>query len=80
VDVAFIGVKSLPSEGGFALASWIRIHQPDVKVLLGGATTKVLELAGDLCNDAPDGGLDYKTVLDHIGRLLAARDRAGRTS
>lgn len=80
IDVALIGVKSLPSESGFALASWIRSHQPDVKVLLGGTITKVLQLAGDLCNDAPDGGLDYRTVLDHIRRLLAARDRGGRTS
>ena len=80
VDVALIGVKSLPSESGFGLASWIRIHQPEVKVLLGGTITKVLELAGDLCNDAPDGRLDHRTVLDHIRRLLAARDRAGRTS
>ncbi|WP_050421164.1 response regulator [Bradyrhizobium tropiciagri] len=79
VDVALIGVKSLPSESGFALASWIRDHQPDVKVLLGGTITKVLQLAGGLCNDAPDGGLDYKTVLDHIRRLVAARNR-GRTS
>jgi DNA-binding response OmpR family regulator len=79
VDVALIGVKSLPSESGFALASWIRDHQPDVRVLLGGTITKVLQLAGDLCNDAPDGGLDYRTVLDQIRRLVAARNR-GRTS
>jgi DNA-binding response OmpR family regulator len=77
IDVVLMDVKGVPSEGGFALASWLRSSHPTIKVLLGGTGTiaKVLQLAGDLCNDGPVGGLDYRLVLDHIRRLLAGRDR-----
>jgi DNA-binding NtrC family response regulator len=75
IDVALIGVKSVPSESGFALASWVRLNHPTVNVLLGGTIAKVLQLAGDLCEDGPDGPLDHRAVLDHIRRLLAARKR-----
>lgn len=68
-------VKGVPSEGGFTLASWLRTNHPTIKVLLGGTIAKVLQLAGDLCNEAPEGGLDYRSVLDHIRRLLAGRDQ-----
>jgi DNA-binding NtrC family response regulator len=75
IDVVLMDVKGVPSEGGFALASWLRSSHPTIKVLLGGTIAKVLQLAGDLCNDGPAGGLDYRLVLDHIRRLLAGRDR-----
>ena len=75
IDVVLMDVKGVPSEGGFALASWLRSNHPAIKVLLGGTIAKVLQLAGDLCNDGPEGGLDYRLVLDHIRRLLAGRSR-----
>ncbi len=74
IDVALIDVKGVPSEQGFALASWIRSGHPAIKVLLGGTIAKVLQLAGDLCDEGPDGHLDYRSVLDHIRRLLAGRE------
>jgi two-component system, response regulator PdtaR len=75
IDIVLMDVKGVPSEGGFTLASWLRSNHPTIKVLLGGTIAKVLQLAGDLCNDAPEGGLDYRSVLDHIRRLLAGRDK-----
>lgn len=78
IDVVLIGVKSVPSESGFALASWVRQSHPTVKVLLGGTMAKVLRLAGDLCDDGPAGPLDHRLVLDHIRRLLATRERGAK--
>ncbi|WGD53089.1 response regulator [Bradyrhizobium sp. CB1650] len=74
IAVTLIDVKGVPSEHGFALANWIRSGHPGIKVLLGGTIAKVMQLAGDLCNEGPDGHLDYRTVLDHIRRLLAGRE------
>jgi DNA-binding NtrC family response regulator len=77
INVVLMDVKGVPSEGGFTLASWLRSNHPTIKVLLGGTIAKVLQLAGDLCNEAPEGGsgLDYRSLLDHIRRLLAGRDQ-----
>ena len=75
VDVALIGVKSIPGENGFAFASWVRLNHPAVHVLLGGTVTKVVQLAGELCDESPEGTTDHRTVLDHIRFLLAARER-----
>src|SRR6201982_4001209 len=75
IDIVLMDVKGVPSERGFALASWLRSNHPTIKVLLGGTIAKVLQLAGDRCNDAPEGGLDYRSVLDHIRRLLAGRNQ-----
>ena len=75
IDVALISAKSVSSQSGFALASWVRRNHPTVKVLLGGTVARVLRLAGNLCDDGPDGPLDHRAVLDHIRRLLATRER-----
>ncbi|MBR0707959.1 response regulator [Bradyrhizobium liaoningense] len=74
IDVVLIDVKGAPSEDGFALASWIRSGHSSIRVLLGATIAKVLHLAGDLCDEGPVGHLDYRSVLDHIRRLLAGRD------
>jgi len=74
IDVALIGTK-VPSESGFAIASWVRRNHPTAKVLLGGTVARVLQLAGNLCDDGPNGPLDHRAVLDHIRRLLATRER-----
>lgn len=76
IDIALIDVKGAPSEDGFTLAMWIRSAHPAIKVLMGGTVAKVLHLAGELCNEGPDGHLDHRSVLDHIRRLLAGRDSA----
>ena len=75
IDVALVDLKGIPSEEGFALARWLRSDHPRIKVLLGGTIAKVVQLAGDLCEDGPDGHLDYRSVLDHIRRLLAGREQ-----
>jgi DNA-binding NtrC family response regulator len=75
IDVVLVGVHGVPSETGFVLASWIRQNQPHVKVLIGGTIAKVLQLAGDLCDEEGPAPVDHRAVLDHIRRMLAARDR-----
>ncbi len=77
IDAVLIDVHS-PTEGGFALASWIRSQFPAVQVLLAGTVAKAMQSAGDLCNEgpAPSKPADYKPVLDHIKRLLAGRKGA----
>lgn len=68
-------------DSGFVLASWIRQHHPNLKVILAGTVTKAAEKAGDLCEDGP--GLskpyDHRTVLDEIRRAMAQRGRHTRT-
>lgn len=79
IDVALIDVKGVPSEHGFALATWIQSGHPSIKVLLGGTIAKLMQLAGELCDDGPHGShLNYRSVLDHIRRLLAGREDAPR--
>lgn len=48
IDAVLIDVHS-PTEGGFALASWIRSQFPAVQVLLAGTVAKAMQSAGDLC-------------------------------
>lgn len=74
IDVALIDVKGVPTEHGFALASWIRTGHPSIKVLLGATIAKVVQLAAQLCEEGPQGHVDHRSVLDHIRRLLAGRE------
>ncbi|MCK1405210.1 response regulator [Bradyrhizobium sp. 197] len=76
IDVALIDMNE-PTNAGFALSTWIKTNYPSVKTLLGGTIAKVLALAGDLCQEGPPASkrLDHRPVLDHIRRLLAARER-----
>jgi CheY-like chemotaxis protein len=74
IDVALIDMNG-PTNAGFALSTWIKTNYPSVRTLLGGTIAKVLALAGDLCEDGPHTSkrLNYRPVLDHIRRLLAAK-------
>jgi DNA-binding NtrC family response regulator len=67
-------------ESGFALATWMRGNHPKIEVILAGSVAKAAEKAGELCQDGPALSKPYnhKLVLDHIQRLLAARDRRMR--
>ena len=50
-----------------------------IEVILAVTVAKAAEKAGDLCQDGPALSKPYdKLVLDHIQRLLAARDRRMR--
>jgi CheY-like chemotaxis protein len=77
VDVALIDMNG-PTERGFALSA---SNFPSVKTMLGATVAKVLALAGDLCEEGPPAAKhpNYRPVLEHIRRLLAARDGAGRS-
>jgi DNA-binding NtrC family response regulator len=64
-------------EARFSLATWIRQNYPGTQVILAGTMATAAEKAGDLCQDGPalSKPYDHRLVLDHIKRLLAARDR-----
>ncbi|HVJ52327.1 MAG TPA: response regulator [Aliidongia sp.] len=66
-----------PGEGGFALASWIRANHPHIEIALAGTLDKAAQKAGDLCREGPTltKPYDHQFILDHIRRLLAARDQ-----
>jgi DNA-binding NtrC family response regulator len=78
VDVVLGDIKSW-GESGFALASWIRANSPGIQVTLAGTLAKTVEKAGALCGEGPalSKPYDHQLVLDHIRRLLAAKDRSG---
>jgi CheY-like chemotaxis protein len=69
-----------PDEDGFALASWIRADHPHIEIALAGTVDKAAQKAGDLCREGPALAkpYDHQFILDHIRRLLAARDRRRR--
>jgi DNA-binding response OmpR family regulator len=70
IDIVFADAEG-PGENGFAFAAWVRANHPDVDVVLVGTVAKAVESA--LLKP-----LDHRLVLNHIRRLLAARDRNGR--
>ena len=80
VDIVLAEVKS-GEPSGFALASWVRTLLPDTQVVLAGTIATATEKAGAICQEGPalSKPYDHRLVLDHIQRLLAARDRNGRT-
>jgi len=76
IDIVLAEVKS-GEPSGFALASWARTHLPNTQIVLAGTIATAAEKAGDICQAGPtlSKPYDHRLVLDHIQRLLAARDR-----
>lgn len=76
VDAVLADVNA-SGEARFSLATWIRQNYPGTEVILAGTMATAAEKAGDLCQDGPalSKPYDHRLVLDHIKRLLAARDR-----
>jgi DNA-binding NtrC family response regulator len=76
VDAVLADVNA-SGEARFSLATWIRQNHPGTQVILAGTMATAAEKAGDLCQDGPalSKPYDHRLVLDHIKRLLAARDR-----
>ena len=76
VDAVLADVN-VSGEARFSLATWIRQNHPGTHVILAGTMATAAEKAGDLCQDGPalSRPYDHRLVLDHIKRLLAARDR-----
>jgi DNA-binding NtrC family response regulator len=78
VDVVLVDIDTA-GDDCFSLASWLRASHPGVEVVLAGTVAKTVERAGDLCREGPavPKPYDHQGVLDHIKRMLAARDRFG---
>jgi DNA-binding NtrC family response regulator len=76
VDIVLAEVRS-GDASGFALASWVRTHLPNIQVVLAGTIATATEKAGDICREGPalSKPYDHRLVLDYIQRLLAVRDR-----
>jgi len=76
VDVVLANTEA-NGDNGFVLANWIRSNFSNIEVVLAGSVARAAEKAGDLCKDGPalSKPYDHTLVLDHIRRLLAARDR-----
>ena len=79
IDVVLAEVNA-PTESGFVLAGWIREHRPRVEVVLAGTIATAAEKASELCEEGPQKKkpYDHRMLLDHIRRVIAARDRAKR--
>lgn len=76
VDIVLADVNESQS-GGFVLAAWIRNNRPTIEVVLAGTMARAAEKAGEICEKGPELAkpYDHKLVLNHIRRLIAARDR-----
>ena len=80
IEVVLADVNAAGEENALALATWIRANQRGVQVILASTVDAAAEKAGDLCEEGPtlSKPYDHQLLLDHIRRLLAARDRAER--
>ena len=76
IDVVLIDING-GDRAGFELAAWVRSHHAGCEVVLAGTPMKAAEKAGDLCEEGPalTTPYDHQQVLDHIRRLIAARER-----
>lgn len=79
VDLVFARVKPGGKQNGFMLASWLRQHHPNTKLLLSSGIAKAAEQAGDLCAKGPHSAAPYEhgLVLRRIQSLLRQSRRAG---
>ncbi|MBV9755791.1 MAG: response regulator [Alphaproteobacteria bacterium] len=84
VDLVFARVKPGSNHNGFMLASWVRQHHPNMKVLLSSGIAKATEQAGDLCAKGPHPAMpsEHGQVLRRIQNLLrqARRVTSGKRS
>lgn len=79
VDVVFSDVDMPGAVDGFGLAKWVREHRPGLDVLLAGTVPRAVESAKDLCErGSVPKPYEARLVHNHIRRLLAARNVAGK--
>ena len=80
IDVVMIDVDA-GSEGGFALAQWVRRNHSGIEVLLAGTIQKATQKAGELCKEGPSVNkpYDHQLVLNRIKQSIAARERNVKT-
>jgi hypothetical protein len=77
ISIDFVLIDVATPGAGFELAQWARTNRPGIEVIMAGTVDSAARKAGDLCNDGPALAKPYehKLVLDHIKRLIAARER-----
>jgi DNA-binding NtrC family response regulator len=79
VHVVFSDIEMPGAVDGFGLAKWIREHRSGLDVLLTGTVSRAVESAEDLCEQGPlPKPYHAQAVHQHIRRLLAAREAAGK--
>jgi CheY-like chemotaxis protein len=73
VDLVFSDVQLPGSMDGFALARWVRAHQPEIKVILTSGVARSTEIAGELCDEGPleKKPYDPQHLLKRIRETLA---------
>lgn len=81
VDLVLAAVDLDGHPNGFALAQWVRLNLPGVKVLLAGSIETAADAAAELCTEGPHLKRPYErqVVVETIKRLLASR-RSGRAA
>ncbi|HEY5226236.1 MAG TPA: response regulator [Methylovirgula sp.] len=80
IDIVLADVNG-SKENGFALAVWIRANYPAVEVVLAGTAATAVEKAAQICQEGPALAIpyDHQLVHERIRRLVAARNRGGKT-
>ncbi|HLH97130.1 MAG TPA: hypothetical protein VKW08_18620 [Xanthobacteraceae bacterium] len=53
VYMVLCGVIEPDRAAGFAVAQWVRAHQPDTEMILAGTHARAASAAGDLCDAGP---------------------------
>ena len=73
IDLVFSDVQLPGSMDGFALARWVKVQQPEVKVILTSGAARSAKIAGDLCEDGPleEKPYDPQQLLERIRASLA---------
>lgn len=80
VDVVFSDIEMPGAVDGFGLAKWVREKRPGLEVLLAATVPRAVESAKELCEQGPvPKPYDPQVVHNHIRRLLAARQAAGKS-
>src|SRR5262245_7762736 len=79
IDLVFSDVQLPGSMDGFALARWVRTHQPEVKVILTSGVARSAQLAGELCVEGPleKKPYDQQHLFERIRATLARVRQAG---
>lgn len=75
ISVVLSVVEMPGSIDGFALATWVRQHRADVRVILAGNPKRAADAAGDLCASGPLLAKPYEpqSVVEQIRRLIGER-------
>lgn len=78
IEILFSDVNLAGELDGFALATWVREHHPDIRIMLTSGIATMTQEARGLC-DAPFLRKPYahSDLAGHLERLLRALGRRG---